>query len=195
MLPSKPGRKCKHNYLWSSIRNKHLHSSGDAYCGQAVLGGGTKRWNWKLPNQVNGGTELFSCAVWGGEEALFPPSSFLFFPCLSFFLLLPQQAHCPSSPKVIILLIPEQNPGPSGSWQKSPQFPLATSVFYSNLSTRCYQKKFLKPWLSQSPLTPSWAPSATPEARGLFEAEANPQPPTPTPVVFILLSTWAITCQ
>lgn len=106
MLPNKPGRKCKHNYLWSSIRNKHLHSSGDAYCGQAVLGGGTKRWNWKLPNQVNGGTELFSCAVWGGEEVcllLLPSFSFHAWTFYFYFLNKPtvhlHQGHHPPYPR------------------------------------------------------------------------------------------------
>lgn len=83
MLPSKPGQKCKHNYLWCSIRNKHLHSSRDAYCEQAVLGGGTKRWNWKLPNGIwtsKQGHRAVSGAVWGGEEALSPFLSFLSMP-------------------------------------------------------------------------------------------------------------------
>lgn len=86
MLPSKPGQKCKHNYLWCSIRNKHLHSLRDAYCEQAVLGGGTKRWNWNLPNGIWTSKQEHrdvSGAVWGGEEALSPLPSFPFFPCLS----------------------------------------------------------------------------------------------------------------
>lgn len=67
MCPSKPGGKCKHNYLGCSVRNKHLHSSEDAevfpiaHYEQAGLGDGTKRGNQKLPNGIwtsTWGTEL-----------------------------------------------------------------------------------------------------------------------------------------
>lgn len=146
-----------------------------------------------------GAQSCFMCCLgkWGG----FVSSSFL--PFLSMPELLTSTSS--TSPllsiftKVIILRIPEQNSGPSGSWQKPPQFPLATSVFYSNLSTRCYQKKFLKPWLSQPPKA-FLSSFCTLETSGVFEVNPqlptpNPQLPTPTPVVSILVSTRAITCQ
>lgn len=105
--------------------------------------------------EVNGAQSCFMCCL----GTLSP--SFLFSPCLirkntafNFYFL--SNPTTPILTPNAIIRIPEPGSSPSETWQKPPQFPLATSVFHSNLSIRCYQNKFLKLWLSQSPLMPSW---------------------------------------